>query len=189
MIVAGIATLQYTMPLIEGMFEAQEKNMDDGTKYVRVLAVSYFLNDFSPSFVTQIFGNGMGHERANYGQVLKYLSQNKGFFISDIGVIGVYTYFGIFYVLAWLIIYYKILKLSISENYIYVKYFFFVSISGSLLGSSLFHPTSVISTIFALYIFEVYLKKEKSKKIKLKILKLLLTKKGDIEISKKIKTI
>ena len=98
---------------------------------------------------------------------------NKGFFIADVGVIGVYTLFGIFYVIGWIIIYFRLIKTPSSQQYVYVKYFFLCSISGAIIGGSLYEPTSVISCIFALYIFQKHLDEQKRKLLSIKLLSIL----------------
>jgi hypothetical protein len=163
----GALTLPYTYELVEGMIEVQKENMEEGSKYVRVMAAEYFLTEFHPSFITRIFGNGLGHEREGFGQFVRHLKDNRGFYLEDVGMIGAYTSFGIFYILGWLMIFIKIFRTPIDKKYIYVKYYFFSIIPGAIIGQTLFDPFSIISAVFALYIWEKQLlfKKSISKKL------------------------
>jgi hypothetical protein len=148
------------IPVINGLIEQQEKTVDDGTKDIRFIAATYFATEFSPTLINQLLGNGMGHERSRYGQFLKYLNQ-KGLYIPDVGIIGIYAYFGVIPIIAWIIIGYKIFTYQIPNKYIYVKYYFFYIFFGALVGSTFYHVHYLITTIFALYIFQFTLEYKK----------------------------
>jgi hypothetical protein len=159
LIISTIYFIDYDIPVIEGIMEQQEKTMNDGKKDIRYVAGSFFLFDFSPTSINRIFGNGMGHERSSYGQYIKSL-MGKGLHIPDVGLIGIYAYFGILPIIAWIIIGYKIFTYPINKKYIYVKYYFFFIFFGSITGSTFYHIHVLISSIFALYIFQTLLEKK-----------------------------
>ena len=142
------------IPVIEGILEQQEQQTDDGTKDIRYIAATYFLTEFSPSPINKILGNGIGHERSDYGQLMKQLAQ-KGLFIPDIGILGIYAWFGIIPIIAWAMIGYKVYTYKIPEKYIYLKYYFFYVYFGAITGSSFYHIHYLITSIFTLYIFQI----------------------------------
>lgn len=171
-------------PLVTGMLEKQEKTVSDGTKDIRYIAAMFFLNDFSPSPINWIIGNGMGHEKEEYGQYIKQLA-GKGYHTSDVGIIGLFAYFGIIPIIVWLVVFMKILTIKIPEKYIYVKYYFFSVIFGAFVGSSLYHINFLMSNILALYIFQKSLEnKENLKILKDKLIRII--KKNQGELSQKI---
>jgi hypothetical protein len=151
---AALSVSDLEIPVIEGILEQSEEQSEDGTKDIRVIAATYFLTEFSPSPINKILGNGMGHERSSYGQLMKHLAQ-KGLFIPDIGILGIYAYFGILPVIAWIMIGYKVYTYKIPDKYIYLKYYFFYIYFGAITGSSFYHIHYLITSIFALYIFQV----------------------------------
>lgn len=162
LLVASMFIGNLEIPVFEGLLEQQEKTVDDGKKDIRYIAATYFATEFSPSPINQILGNGMGHERSNYGQFIKHLGQ-KGLFIPDIGIIGIYAYFGVIPIIAWIMIGYKIYSYRIPDKYMYVKYYFFYIYFGALVGSTFYHVHYLITSIFALYIFQTILEDKKSK--------------------------
>jgi hypothetical protein len=149
-------------PAIEGMIRQSEETAQDGKKDMRYATSYFFLNEFSPSILNNLFGNGMGHSTAEYGRYLESLARS-GFHISDIGIIGVYIYFGIPFVIGWILIFYKVIKASLPEKYNYIKYYFFNIFFALLVGSTFYHVNYAISTVFALYIFQKNLIFEKRK--------------------------
>ena len=155
-IFAAIFVSDFEIPVIEGLLEQSEQQSDEGTKDIRYIAATYFLTEFSPSPINKILGNGMGHEQAEYGQLMKQLAQ-KGLFIPDIGILGIYAYYGILPIIAWAMIGYKVYNYKIPERYLYLKYYFFYVYFSAITGSSFYHIHYLITTIFALYIFQTIL--------------------------------
>lgn len=153
---AGLSISDIEIPVIDGILEQSEDQSDQGTKDIRYIAATYFLTEFSPSPINKILGNGMGHEQSEYGQLMKQLAQ-KGLFIPDIGILGIYAYFGIIPIIAWALIGYKVYVYKIPEKYIYLKYYFFYVFFSAITGSSFYHIHYLITTIFALYIFQIIL--------------------------------
>jgi|GEM_PF-790761 len=156
------------IPIIDGMIERTKQTADDGTKDIRYIATEFFITKFPPSTLNYFFGNGIGHQRSSYGQYMQFLADEKGFHISDIGIFGIYTYFGIFYVLGWAILGIMIINTPVSKDKVYVKYFFFNILFGAFTGSTLYHMNFIMAIIFALYIME--------KDLKIKNLKVILNK-------------
>jgi hypothetical protein len=153
---AALSVSDLEIPVIEGILEQSEQQSEEGTKDIRVIAATYFLTEFSPSAINKILGNGMGHEQAAYGQLMKQLAQ-KGLFIPDIGILGIYAYFGILPLIAWTIVGYRVYTYKIPDKYIYLKYYFFYIYFGAITGSTFYHIHYLITTIFALYIFQIIL--------------------------------
>ncbi len=158
------------IPVFQGLIDQQKKTMDDGTKDIRFVAAHYYAFELSPSFVNQIFGNGIGHERSSYGQFIKFL-YSKGLFISDIGIIGIYAWFGVIPIIAWIIIAYKLYNYRLPPKFQYVKYYFFFVYFGALTGGTFYHINNILTSVYAFYIFQsvMYSKKiqwlEKLKKL------------------------
>ncbi|WP_194774698.1 hypothetical protein [Pararhodonellum marinum] len=171
-VISGFFLLELAKPILEGLQESQERTTAEGTKDIRYIAAMYFLTEFPQSPVNYFFGNGMGHERGPYGQFIAHLAE-KGFFISDIGIFGIYTYFGLLAVLGWILIFFKVFTLSVAPQFVYAKYYFFNVLFGAITGSTLYHPNYMITSVFALYIFQITMRPKHIEALK-KILKFKL---------------
>jgi len=119
---------------------------------IRFKSADFYLHEFSPNTFTKVFGNGMAYYGSGYGAYMRYLSNIKGLYQTDIGYIGLYSQFGILALLAYLMIIVKTIKVSVSDEYLYVKYFLYFIFVISLIISSSFNTNFIISIILALYI-------------------------------------
>jgi hypothetical protein len=142
------------IPMVEGVIEAQERDSNLGKKYIRVLAGDYFLNDFSPNIVSSIFGNGAPYwGLSSYGKFHERLADDKGYYLSDVGIIAVYAMFGIFSIIGFVIIWVKSFFIPLPEEYQYAKYYLWYILFTSFTWYSVYHYHYLISTVFALYLF------------------------------------
>ncbi|HWD90603.1 MAG TPA: hypothetical protein VG367_20900 [Mucilaginibacter sp.] len=152
-------TLVYNSDLVvvKGLKDASKEDASAGAKYVRIEAADYFLEHFAPNTSTKIFGNGApfyGH--SNYGKTIEKINE-KGFFLEDVGIIAEYSMFGILSIIALVIIWYKSFTVKIPEQYSYAKYYMWFMLFNCLTTYYIYYPYYLISTVFALYIYqEVY---------------------------------
>ena len=119
---------------------------------VRILSSNYYLNYFSPDTFSRIFGNGVPDDDSSYGTFCRYIEERFGFYVSDIGYLGLYVRFGLIAVLAYVILIYKTIKIKVPEEYLYCKYFLYFIFAVSLIIDSSFDPGCAPSIIFAIYI-------------------------------------
>ena len=153
-LVLFIAIMYSKNPMIEGMVSAQQRDLNLGSDYVRVQAGKYFLTDFSPNFVSRIFGNGMPNWGfSSYGIFVENLAVSKGYFHSDVGIIAVYSLFGVMAVIGYVLIWIKSFTVKVPEKYIYVKYYLWYLLLTSLTWFSVYSHHYLISTVFILYIY------------------------------------
>ncbi|SKC18970.1 hypothetical protein [Dyadobacter psychrophilus] len=153
--ICGAIFLSFDLPIFQGLAETQKETVSDGSKYIRVLAGEFFLNDFSPNMLSRIFGNGFPNFTSNYGKYMLFLSDTYGFYITDIGLIGVYVMFGIFALIGYLIIFLKTITLYVSPDFYYVKYYMWLLMVTCLTSDACFSINFMISNVFALYCFHV----------------------------------
>jgi hypothetical protein len=140
--------------IIKGLTEAAESDMEKGEDYIRVQAGQYFLFDFSPSNVNKVFGNGApSWGNSYYGIYVENLAMFQGFYMSDVGIIGMYSMFGIFSVIAFFIIWYKAYAYKVPPAYYYVKYYLAYLLFTCFTWFTIYHYHYIISTVFALYIY------------------------------------
>jgi hypothetical protein len=171
--IGGFYLLDLDLPIIEGLLEQQEQNMSDGTKDIRVIAFNYYLFEFPPTAINYILGNGMEHGRSEYGVFVQRL-KDFGLFTSDIGIFGFYVYFGIFPIIAWGILWFKVFTLKLPKEYVYIKYYMFFMLVGIFTSHSLYSVNFLIATVFCLYICQKLIFKKKAKNVALFLLKKIL---------------
>lgn len=149
--VTVVAQLNVTQQL----FQKTQDDTEDIKDYIRYQAAQYYLTDFQPSLITRVIGNGFGYgTKTDYGREIIRL-QDQGYYVEDLGIIGLFIYLGIFAVVAYGIIFYKSFKIKVPRNFSYLKmYIFFVFLNG-LTNSGTFSEAAVVSIVFALYIFDV----------------------------------
>jgi len=166
------------IPMVEGVIEAQERDSGLGKKYIRVLAGEYFLTDYSPNEISAIFGNGAPYwGLSSYGKFNEKLGDERGFYLSDVGLIAVYAMFGIFSIIGFISIWIISFLVPIPEEYQYAKYYLWYILFTSFTWYSVYHYHYLISTVFALYVFQKGLDSTKRRNKINKILKSLLKKK------------
>ncbi|MBD3627943.1 hypothetical protein [Cyclobacterium sp.] len=154
------------IPMIKGVIEVQQRDSKLGKDYIRVQAGEYFLTDFSPNTLSQIFGNGAPNWGISaYGKFMERLSNTHEYFLSDVGIIAVYAMFGVFAILGFVLMWYKSFVLPVSGEYVYVKYYLWYLLFTSFTWYSVYHYHYLIATIFALYIYHRSSMEEKKKEI------------------------
>ncbi|WP_187357700.1 hypothetical protein [Cyclobacterium plantarum] len=173
------------IPMIKGVIEVQQRDAKLGKDYIRVQAGEYFLTDFSPNTLSQIFGNGAPNWGiSSYGKFIERLSIIKGYFLSDVGIIAVYAMFGVFAIIGFGLMWYKSFVLPVPKQQEYVKYYLWYLLFTSFTWYSVYHYHYVIATIFALYIYHRSYMEQK----KWDIISLLIKKAPDSMEKKKILT-
>lgn len=91
--------------------------------YNRWQAIDFFLFEYNIIPFCQIFGNGVPAAGTIYLSDLENASGVRWAFISDIGMLGMYFYYGI---IPLIVIYYIIIKILIAKKYPYfIKFFSF----------------------------------------------------------------
>ncbi len=142
--------------VITGLIEAAQRDIELGSDYIRVKAAEYFLTDFSPNLLTRLLGNGAPiWGLSAYGIYVARLAVYEGLYQSDVGIIGMYSMFGILPVIGYIIIWVKSFTVELPEEYQYVRYYFWYLLLTSFTWYTVYHYHYIMSTVFALYIFHV----------------------------------
>ena len=161
-------SLQYIHhPIIDGLLESTQTDIRSGGNYIRVLAGEYFLTDFSPNTITQIFGNGVPYfGESNYAFFVTELGETHEFFLSDVGIIAVYAMFGVPAIIGFIIIWVKSFTIPLPKEYQYLKYYLWLVLFTSLTWYSTYHYHYLLVTVFVLYMYQSIYEDENSKKTK-----------------------
>ncbi|WP_164076159.1 hypothetical protein [Flavimarina sp. Hel_I_48] len=138
--------------IAKGLLDKQKETQQTSVeKNIRVLAGEYFLSDFSPNLISQIFGNGVPNYNSSLGIKMERLKSNQGYYLSDVGIIGFYVMFGIMAVIGYLLIFIKSIVIKIPEKYCYLKYYVWYLLATCLTSDSIYSTNFLISNILSLY--------------------------------------
>lgn len=149
-------------PIVEGIVEQQKSDIQAGENNIRVIEGNYFLTEFSPNNISRIFGNGVPYAlETEYALYVDKLTNERGFYFSDVGIIGMYAMFGILSVFAYILIWIKSFTLPIPKEFNYVKYYLWYLLITSLTSYYVFHSRYLIATVFALYIYQTIYEEKK----------------------------
>ncbi|GAA0879723.1 hypothetical protein GCM10009119_26920 [Algoriphagus jejuensis] len=174
LIIGGIYVGALNLPVIEGLYQETHDTTSEGTKYIRFITGGYYLTEFSDTFYTKIMGNGFPADRSDYGAVTIRLIE-KGMFLEDVGIIGLYSQVGIIGIIAWLFIWYKSFTVILPKEYYYCKYYLWMLLFTCLTSGSIYTVHYAISTTLVLYIYN-QVKLNERYKLK-QVIKLLLRRK------------
>ena len=150
-------------PISRGLVETQKETVSAGDKYIRISSGNYYLNDFSPNLLSRIFGNGMPNNTSAYGKFTSSLEINYGYYLTDVGFIGVYALFGVFAVLGYLIIIVKSLLMTLPERFVYLKYYILLLGITCLTTDALYSIHFMITNVFVFYGFQYLYEENKLK--------------------------
>lgn len=133
-----------------------------GADYIRFVSARYFLTDFFKSPLAYITGNGMYSNSTNYGIEIKRL-MSHGYYLGDIGLIGNYAIYGIFFIIGVIGICVKSLRARILEAHTYVKYMFIAIVLSLITGGGFVNADFICSITCLLYMIDVSVHFKRSK--------------------------
>ncbi len=141
--------------IIVSFVEVTKETTSKGIENVRLRAIRYFILEFFPNKWTYIFGNGNPSITSPYGRTIIRLMEEQGFFISDIGIFGVYVYYGFFFVVAVYVLLFRALLLKTSSDSIYIKYYLLMVLQATLTGTGFIDSSFIVVFCIMLYLLDV----------------------------------
>ncbi len=147
------------LPVIKEIAYSHETTMAQGTEYIRIVAGTYFIKEFSPKTINKILGNGVplsgtDSSTSAFGRYTQNLAQIYGYYLADVGLIAIYVMFGIFGVLGYILIWINSFVLPVPKEYLYVKYYLWFLLITSLTSDTIYSKFYLLPTVFAIYIFQ-----------------------------------
>lgn len=130
----------------------QSENINDD---VRFLAQGYYYTTFQKSFLTYVFGNGIPSGKSELTVKTEKAKDNFNFYISDLGISGVFVYFGLLGALIWVYFFISVFNLQTHKSLLFVKAYFVFMFFSILTGYTLIDPGFVPSTFLALGILSI----------------------------------
>jgi hypothetical protein len=148
--IVGVCFYQ-TSGMFNGIKEASSDQSEFAKEDIRVLAQSYYLHDLQGGIPTMIFGNGVPAGNTDLG-IATTKANLMGFWTADIGLTGIFSYFGLLGVIVWLTFFYSVFKIKNHRRSNYLKAYFITLLTTAFTGFSIFDPGYMPSTILALYL-------------------------------------
>jgi hypothetical protein len=142
-------------PIIKEMLLESRSNTVQGESYIRIRAAKYFLTDFYKSMAAYIMGNGSPASDSAYGGEVNLLKVSRGYFLGDIGIIGSYIMYGMFFLVGVLGMIFKVLLNKLEDKYLYIKYVFYGFLLSLLTGAGFTSADFICSLCCLLYIVDV----------------------------------
>jgi hypothetical protein len=154
LILLAIPVFYFFQDIFMNLIAVSEKQSAQQDDDIRIKAVKFFLGDFFPSPFAYLIGNGDSHMASKYGmEVFRYKIVN-GLYQSDIGVLGDFSKYGVFFILGVILIYIKVFKLKLTR-FIYIKYYFMISFLRLFLGSDFGSAEPIVLLSTMLYMIDV----------------------------------
>ena len=141
--------------VFEELISVTRETREEGMENIRVKAARYFLSRFFPNTFAYIFGNGATGAHSEYSAIVGFMSKKYGYFLSDIGIIGNYINYGVFFVIGVLGILYKSLKLKIQPGFNYIKYFVVLNALCLIVAGGFAQSDFIVLVAITLYMLDV----------------------------------
>jgi len=103
-----IAAILSTLNIWASLINQTQVELTD-LDYNRWKALIYFINDYSPNWFCYIFGNGFPSANSSFGQFMMN-NWGNGIYSSDLGMIGMWTDYGVIPLIAIYSVIFKVLK-------------------------------------------------------------------------------
>jgi hypothetical protein len=154
--------------IITAMFDVTVSQSQSAGSGIRVKAARFFLTDFYKNNWAYFTGNGAAGSTV-YGLRVAGISERYGYYLSDIGLIGEYIKYGVLFVIAVIIIFYRSLSSRLPENLMFIKYNFYGLILTLVTGAGAFGSVSIniLTNCMLLYMIDMYLNENEVSDIKL----------------------
>jgi hypothetical protein len=149
-IIAGI-TFYFSTSVFKGIKETTKEEAKFYKENIRLDAENYFLTELQAGVPTMLFGNGVPSDNSDLG-VETTNANLMGYWTSDVGLTGIYSYFGLLGVIIWISFFYFAFKVKITGDSIYVKAYFLMLLTAAFTGFAIFDPGYMPATILLLYL-------------------------------------
>ena len=152
-----IGGIVYSWNVWESLFEETKIQIND-PDYPRWRALVYYFNEYSPNWFCLIFGNGMPSiGNSNLGNLME-TNMEQGIYASDLGMIGMWTTYGIIPLIA---IYSVIFKVLTGRMFpLYLKFICF----HILIVPTIFHfwiNPGIFLFVLVIYLYSLYSEQNK----------------------------
>jgi hypothetical protein len=142
--------------IFDAMLEVSKQQSVSVNENIRVKAAAFYMYKFAPDRLSFFIGNGAYSAHSSYGVEMENYSKMFGYYLADIGIIGEFVLYGIVFVIAELMILFKLALYRYPENFQFIRYvsysvFFSLFVSSGIFGS----PEGIILICILLYFTDV----------------------------------
>lgn len=158
MILLVSSTFLYNV--VDGLIN-ETQNQLSNAKYNRWQAISFFLLEQKGNLYTMLFGNGVPSNGSSYLAHIMQAQRNRLAFVSDIGLLGTYFYYG----LAMMFVIYKFVWKAIRLNGmpIYLRYYcWWILLVPTIHSLGLSNDLSLVNFSLIFYLVTYYENKSKN---------------------------
>ncbi len=159
--IAGIALFLMFQDIFIQMLELTSKQTATNKPNIRIVSMIFYVTEFMTSAWAYIFGNGQDSLLSEYGIKVYFYRAYLGLHQSDIGVIGEYSKFGLFYVIAVYSIILRIIFKKIPHQLEYFRYYTIILLLFMYGGTTPFGKgEGIVFITIMLYIYDLYKHKQ-----------------------------
>jgi hypothetical protein len=153
LIVIGVIGVFYADKIVGSMLDVSQKQISNSQDDVRVNAYRFFFTKYQVNSFTMLFGNGVPYDSdyETWSDTVRTVNAAR---IGDVGLVGVWVYFGVFAVLSWIIIFSKMFFKKCNDNQLFIRAYFVTVLAEAFTGFATHNPEIMPTTIFALFWFE-----------------------------------
>ncbi|RYE14720.1 MAG: hypothetical protein EOP34_05775, partial [Rickettsiales bacterium] len=104
----------------------KDENKSEAKYYkdnIRFLSQQYYLVELQRGLPTILFGNGVPGKQSKLGNETEN-AESIGYYTSDVGLIGIYSYFGVFGAILWCLFFFSVFTMNKLKSYNYIKSYF-----------------------------------------------------------------
>ena len=152
------------MDIFITLIQVSEKQAENFEDDIRIRAAKFFLTDFFPNTLAYFFGNGQHHPRSMYGQYVFSYALYPRYFQGDIGLIGDFSKYGLFFAIGALWLLFKAFRSPVNPEYFYIKYRLILYILVLPFSGFFSSPSAIAELCIFMYIIDnsIHELKEKS---------------------------
>jgi hypothetical protein len=154
-IVGALAIFIIFQGIFEALFLQSRGDIRLGENYIRIQAMEYYLTDFFKSPVAYLTGNGMYNFDSSYGREISYNMVHRQFYLADIGLVGNYAIYGLFFVFGVLGLIARALTIKIESRYTYIKLMFITMAISIIIAGGFASPDTICAVVLMIYMLDI----------------------------------
>ena len=142
--------------IVVAMIDITKQQSQSIAENIRVKAVLFYFYRFSPGTLSFLIGNGAYSAHSSYGIMMDNYSKLFGYYLADIGIIGEFILYGIVFVIAELIILFRMAFFRYPEEFKFIKYAVYSMFFSLFVGAGSFAlAEGIIMMTLLLYLTDV----------------------------------
>ncbi len=151
LLLMAATSFYFTSSLFNGIKQESATQAENVDEDIRIAAHKYFLTELQAGAPTILFGNGIP-AKGGYLGLVSMKAMESGYWTADLGLTGIFSYFGLLGTIMWLLFFYNVFKISKSEKSTYLKGYFLTLLTTIFTSYSIFEPGYMPATVLVLYL-------------------------------------